>query len=44
MDEALDSPVQVIQYDTDRYGRMVADSVLPDGRVLNTEVEHKTSP
>jgi endonuclease YncB( thermonuclease family) len=37
-DAALDCTVQVVQHDTDRYGRMVADIVLPDGRVLNKEL------
>ena len=30
--------VTVIEHGTDRYGRMIADVVLPDGRVLNREV------
>lgn len=37
---AMDRTVTVIQHDTDRYGRMVADVVLPDSRVLNKELEH----
>lgn len=37
-DAAMDRTVQVIQHDTDRYGRMVADIVLPDGRMLNKEL------
>lgn len=37
-DAAMDRTVTVIQHDTDRYGRMVADIVLPDGRVLNKEL------
>jgi Staphylococcal nuclease homologue len=28
----------VIQHDTERYGRMVAEIILPDGRVLNKEL------
>jgi endonuclease YncB( thermonuclease family) len=34
-DVALGSTVQVIEHDKDRYGRMVAEVVLPDGRSLN---------
>jgi len=34
----MDRTVTVIQHDTDRYGRMVADIVLADGRVLNKEL------
>ena len=30
--------VKVVPHDTDRYGRTVADVVLPDGRVLNHEL------
>ena len=37
-DAAMDRTVTVIQHDTDRYGRMVADIVLPDGRMLNKEL------
>jgi micrococcal nuclease len=35
---ALDRTVTVIERDFDRYGRMVADIVLPDGRALNREL------
>jgi len=34
----LDRSVTVIERDMDRYGRVVADIVLPDGRVLNKEL------
>lgn len=37
-DAALDRTVQVVPHDTDRYGRTVADIVLPDGRVLSKEL------
>jgi len=37
-DAARDRTVQVIQHDTDRFGRMVADILLPDGRTLNKEL------
>jgi endonuclease YncB( thermonuclease family) len=37
-DAALDRMVTVTPHDTDRYGRMVADIVLPDGRMLNNEL------
>jgi endonuclease YncB( thermonuclease family) len=30
--------VQVIEYETDRYGRTIAEVVLPDGRSLNHEL------
>jgi hypothetical protein len=33
----MDRTVQVIQRDTDRYGRMVVDVVLSDGRVLHLQ-------
>jgi endonuclease YncB( thermonuclease family) len=36
----MDRAVQVILNNTDRYGRMVADIVLPDGRMLNKELVH----
>jgi micrococcal nuclease len=35
---AMDRSVTVIEHDMDRYGRIVADIVLPDGRVLNKEL------
>jgi micrococcal nuclease len=38
LDAAMGRTVQVVQHDTDRYGRMVADIVFPDGSVLNREV------
>src|SRR4051812_46635006 len=34
-DAALGRTVTVTPHDTDRYGRMVADIALPDGRNLN---------
>ena len=34
----MDRTVTVIQHDTDRYGRIVADIVLSDGRMLNQEL------
>jgi micrococcal nuclease len=37
-DMALDRSVTVIERDVDRYGRIVADIVLPDGRMLNKEL------
>ena len=36
--DAANRTVTVIQHDTGRYGRMVADIVLPDGRMLNKEL------
>jgi endonuclease YncB( thermonuclease family) len=39
-DAALDRTVTVISQDTDRYGPMVAEIVLPDGRVVNKEFVH----
>jgi endonuclease YncB( thermonuclease family) len=35
---AFGQTVTVIEHGTDRYGRTIADVVLPDGRVLNREV------
>jgi endonuclease YncB( thermonuclease family) len=37
-DLALDRSVIVIPHDIDRYGRTVAEIVLPDGRALNKEI------
>jgi micrococcal nuclease len=37
-DMALDRSVTVIERDVNRYGRIVADIVLPDGRMLNKEL------
>lgn len=35
---AIDRQVQVVPQTTDRYGRLVAEVILPDGRVLSREM------
>jgi len=37
-DACFGKPVTVKVFDTDRYGRLVGDIVLPDGRILNQEL------